>query len=70
MTKNADIDQYKYSGYGIEFDRKNEFSFGDGYGKNIIIFGANMNSSVRVDKKKKIFKFSVKVLHRDWMALH
>ena len=28
LTKNADIDQYKYSGYGIAFDRKGEFSFG------------------------------------------
>ena len=53
LTKNADIDQYKYSGYGIGFDRKNEFSFGNGYGKNLIIFGANMNSSVHVDNKKK-----------------
>ena len=25
LTKNADIDQYKYSGYGIGFDRKVEF---------------------------------------------
>ena len=28
LTKHADIDQYKYSGYGIGFDRKGEFSFG------------------------------------------
>ena len=28
LTKNADIDQYKYSGYGIGFDRKGEFSLG------------------------------------------
>ena len=53
LTKNADIDQYKYSGYGVGFDRKNEFSFGNGYGKNVIIFGANMNSAVHVDNKKK-----------------
>ena len=31
FTKNADIDQYKYSGYGIYFDRKGEFSFANGY---------------------------------------
>ena len=40
LTKHADIDQYKYSGYGIGFDRKGEFSFGsNGFGRNVIIFG-------------------------------
>ena len=28
LTKHVDIDQYKYSGYGIGFKRKGEFSFG------------------------------------------
>ena len=28
LIKHIDIDQYKYSGYGIGFDRKGEFSFG------------------------------------------
>ena len=32
LTKNADIDKYKYSGYGIGFDRHEEFSFGTGLG--------------------------------------
>ena len=42
LTKNADIDQYKYSGYGIEFDRKGEFSFDSrGLGRNYIFFGAD-----------------------------
>ena len=36
LTKNADIDQYKYSGYGIGFDRKGEFSFGNRFGRNCI----------------------------------
>ena len=52
MTKNADIDQYKYSGYGIGFDRKGQFSFGNGFGRNVIIFGVDMNSYVHVDNKK------------------
>ena len=34
LTKNADIDQYKCSGYGIGFDRHGEFRFGNGLGKN------------------------------------
>ena len=27
LTKNADIDKYKYSGYGIRFDRRSSLSF-------------------------------------------
>ena len=60
MTKHVDIDQYKYSGYGIGFDRKLEFSFGNGFGRNYIeiiylveISGVHMSSSVHVDNKKK-----------------
>ena len=37
LTKHADFDKYKYSGYGIGFDRKGKFSFGNGFGKNVII---------------------------------
>ena len=53
LTKNADIDKYKYSGYGIELDRHGEFSFGNGLGKNCIIFGADLSSSAHVNDKKK-----------------
>ena len=54
LTKNADIDKYEYSGYGIGFDRKGSFSFpGGGYGQNVIIFGADMSSSLHIDNKKK-----------------
>ena len=38
LTKHADIDQCKYFGYGIGFDRKGQFSFGNGFGRNCIIF--------------------------------
>ena len=53
MTKNNDIDKYKYSGYGIGFDRKGEFSVGNVFGRNCKIFGVDMSSSVHVDNKKK-----------------
>ena len=43
LTKHTDIDQYKYSGCGIGFDRKGEFSFGNGYGRNCIIFEVEMS---------------------------
>ena len=49
LTKNADIDKYQYSGYGIGFDRRGSFSFpAGGFGSNIIIFGVDMSSSVHV----------------------
>ena len=54
LTKNADIDKYGYSGYGIGFDRRGSFSFpGGGFGQNVIIFGADMSCSTHIDNKKK-----------------
>ena len=54
MTKNADIDKYSHSGYGIGFDRRSSFSFpGGGFGQNVLIFGADMSSSTHIDNKKK-----------------
>ena len=54
LTKNTDLDQYKHSGYGIGFDSCSEFSFTDGtFGKNVIIFGADIISSVHIDNKGK-----------------
>ena len=50
LTKNADIDKYKYSGYGIGFDRHKSFSFpGTGLEQNVIIFGVDMSSSTEID---------------------
>ena len=55
LTKNTDPHKYKYPGYSIEFDAGGSFSFSDGSrnGKNVVIFGAEMSSSVHIDKKKK-----------------
>ena len=51
LTKNNDIDKCKYSGYGIGFDKCKHFSLSDVsvFGKNVIIFVADMRSSVHVD---------------------
>ena len=54
LTKNAVIDRYRYSGYGIGFDRHGSFSFsGTWLGRNIIIFGADMCSSTKIDNRNK-----------------
>ena len=54
LTKNADIDKYGYSGYGIGFDRRPDFSFpGGGFGQSVLIFGADLSCSTHIDNKKK-----------------
>ena len=54
LTKNADIDKYGYSGYGLGFDRRSIFSFsGGGFGQNVLIFGVDLSSSAHIDNKKK-----------------
>ena len=54
LTKNADIDKYRYSGYGIGFDRRSSFSFpGGGFDQNVLIFGVDMSFSTHIDNKKK-----------------
>ena len=54
VTKNADIDKYKYSGYVIRFDRHGFFSYpSGGTDRNIIIFGVDMSSSRKIDNRKK-----------------
>ena len=52
--KDADIDKYKYSGYGIGFDRHVFFSHPSGEtGRNVIILGVDMSSSTKIDNRKK-----------------
>ena len=64
LTKHVDIDQHKYSGYGIGFDRKGEFSFdSNGFGRNVIVFLADMSSSVHANNKTK----NILVLGKDFV---
>ena len=54
LTKNADTDRYKYSGYGIGFDSQSAFSLPDvSIGKILIIFGPDIRSYVHIDNKGK-----------------
>ena len=49
LTKQIDIDLYKYSGHGIGFDRKGFFSIGHEIARNVKIFGVDMSSSSYID---------------------
>ena len=61
LTKNADIDKYGYSDYGIWFNRRSSFPFpGSGFGQNVIIFGADMSFSAHIDNKKDILVLGIR----------
>ena len=71
LTKNADINKYKYSQYGIGFDRGGSFSFPGGwYGCNVIIFGVDMSSSVHVDNKGNNILILGKSPTQSWVSIH
>ena len=54
LAKNADPHKYMYSGYGIGFDLRSEFSLPDSsVDENVIIVGADMSSSVHINNKKE-----------------
>ena len=54
LTKNAGIDKCGYSSYAIGFDRHGFLSHPSGRtGRNVIIFGADMNLSTKIDNRKK-----------------
>ena len=53
LIKNADLDKYKYLGFGIAFDRCGTFSVPGGSGRIITRFGIDISSSTHVYNKKK-----------------
>ena len=54
LIKNSDTDKYNYNGYRIGFDCRSKFPLPvSSMGKNPIIFGADMCSSVHIDIKNK-----------------
>ena len=64
VTKNAGIDKYKYSGYGIGFDSRGRFSHPRrGYGRNVIILGARLSSSTHANNKIR----NILVLGKDFI---
>ena len=68
LTKNKDADKYGYSNYRIGFDRRSGFPIpGDGFGQNVLIFGADMSSSVQFISiiRKKTYQFSDRNQHKD-----
>ena len=55
---------YRYSGYGIGFDSRGTFSHpSGGFGKNVIIFGVDVSSSVHANNKTR----NILVLGKDFI---
>ena len=52
IVKSSDREKYVYSGYGIAFVGKGEWSFGNDSAKNVIIFGVDNSSSSHTDNLK------------------
>ena len=60
LTKNSDIDKYKYFGYGIGFDGHGSYLHpSGGNARNVIILGEDVSSSKKMITGKKIFSFRV-----------
>ena len=58
LTKNVDPVKYSYCGYVISFDVRGTFSLlNSGFGKNVVIFSADMGSFMHVDNEKRYLKF-------------
>ena len=52
IRKDVNASHYKYSGYGICFDEKSSFSFGNSLiAKNVIIFGCDMSFSSHANNR-------------------
>ena len=65
VIKVSRSDEYKYNGYGIRFNRKENFSHPSGeFGRNAVIIGVDMSLSVHANNKKQIFWLLAKVLYK------
>ena len=49
ITKHSGKEKWVYSGYGIAFDGKGEWSFGNAFARNVAIFSVDNTSSYHRD---------------------
>ena len=55
LTKNSSFNTHKYSGYDTGFDARQNLFSSDvrGFDKNVIMFNADMSSTVHIDNREK-----------------
>ena len=71
LTKHANPNKYSYSGYRIGFASPSLFSISNfDWGKNVIIFGVDMSSSVHANNKHILIlgKGQTKGLDNTWLS--
>ena len=55
LTKNANVNKHSYINYSTGFDSRSEFSItGESFVENVIIFGADISSSVYIIIREKM----------------
>ena len=55
IVKSSDKEKWVCSGYGIAFDGKGQWSFGDDFARNFVIFGIDTTSSSHIGNCKNKF---------------
>ena len=55
IVKDNDKEKYVYSGCRITFDSAGSWSFGNGFARNVVIFGVDNSSSSHADNCKNNF---------------
>ena len=55
LVTNSDKEKYVFIGYGIAFDGKCDWSFGNDYARNVTIVGVDNSSSSQADNLKNNF---------------
>ena len=55
LTTNVDESKFNYNVWGIVFDGECSWSFGNGFARNVVIFGVGNSWSSHTDNKKMTF---------------
>ena len=55
MEQKQDKEKYVYSSYGIAFDGKDSWSFGNDYARNVVVFGVYNNLSFHANNQRNDF---------------
>ena len=52
IVENSDKEKWVYNDYGIAFDGKGMWNFGNDFARNVVIFGVDDSSSSHADNHK------------------
>ena len=55
IRRNSDKSKWVYTGYKRAFDGSGSWRFGNGFAKNVVMFGVDNSSSYHADNRKNSF---------------